>query len=35
MWIPIKFTIDTPLGSLVIKAREIKDNYKGWIYYEI
>jgi hypothetical protein len=29
MWIPIKFTIDTPLGSLVIKAREIKDNYKG------
>ena len=26
MWIPIKFTIDTPLGSLVIKAREIKLN---------
>jgi len=26
MWIPIKFTIDTPLGALVIKAREINDN---------
>ena len=29
MWIPIKFTIDTPLGALVIKAKEIKDNYIG------
>ena len=27
MWIPIKFTIDTPLGALVIKAKEIKDSY--------
>ena len=26
MWIPIKFTIDTPLGALVIKAKEINDN---------
>jgi len=26
MWIPIKFTIDTPLGALVIKAKEIKDS---------
>ena len=24
MWVPIKFTIDTPLGALVIKAKEIK-----------
>lgn len=29
MWIPIKFTIDTPLGALVIKAKEIKYNYIG------
>ena len=29
MWIPIKFTVDTPLGALVIKAREIENNYKG------
>ena len=29
MWIPIKFTIDTPLGALVIKAKEIKDSYIG------
>ena len=29
MWIPIKFTIDTPLGALVIKAKEINDNYIG------
>ena len=29
MWIPIKFTVDTPLGALVIKAREIDNNYKG------
>tara|TARA_B100001057_G_scaffold5091_1_gene4607 strand:+ start:3983 stop:4756 length:774 start_codon:yes stop_codon:yes gene_type:complete len=29
MWIPIKFTIDTPLGALVIKAKEIKNNYIG------
>ena len=27
MWVPIKFTIDTPLGALVIRAREIKNNY--------
>ena len=27
MWVPIKFTIDTPLGALVIKAREIKNSY--------
>lgn len=29
MWIPVKFTIDTPLGALVIRAKEIKDNYQG------
>ena len=29
MWIPVKFIIDTPLGALVIRAKEIKDNYQG------
>ena len=29
MWIPVKFTIDTPLGALVIRAKEIKDNNQG------
>ena len=28
MWIPIKFTIDTPIGALVIKATEIKNKVK-------
>ena len=28
MWIPIKFTIDTPIGALVIKATEIKNKIK-------
>ena len=47
MWIPIKFTIDTPLGALVIKAREInkahptfidtilKHQYRGRIHADI
>jgi len=29
MWIPIKFTIDTPIGALVIKAKEIKNKVKS------
>ena len=29
MWIPVKFTIETPLGALVIKAKQINDNYRG------
>ena len=26
MWVPLKFTIDTPIGALVVKANKITNN---------
>ena len=28
MWVPLKFTIDTPIGALVVKANKITNNKK-------
>ena len=29
MWVPLKFTIDTPIGALVVKANKITNNNKN------